>query len=230
VTAPEVHDETPRYRHGDLVTVAGCEYVVEEHDGDQVTVCTVDGAAGFTVHQHSVSERLVLDEGGDLIEYATATFNVTRTHRYQLTRTWDRDRAPMVFVMLNPSTADAFVPDPTITRCLGFARRENTGDLVVVNLFALRSTDPSVLDGHPNPIGHSNDRFLIESVQDAAVVVAGWGVPGQLGDRDREVAGLLAERGVELMCLGRNKDGSPKHPLYVRADQPLEPYRLEIHR
>jgi len=217
------------YQHGDLVTVADTECIVTAHEGDQVTACTVDGTVGFTVHEDQVVESLVLDEGGDLIEYATATFNAARTHRYQLTRVWDREVPPLVFVMLNPSTADAFVPDPTITRCLGFARREQAGGLVVVNLFALRSTDPSVLDGHPNPIGHSNNRFLVESVQDAAVVIAGWGVPGQLGGRDREVAALLAEYGIGVHCLGRNQGGSPKHPLYVRADQPLEPYRLEIH-
>ncbi|MFJ5984257.1 DUF1643 domain-containing protein [Lentzea sp. NPDC092896] len=176
-----------------------------------------------------MSEALVLDEGGDLIEYATALFNAARTHRYQLTRVWDTDVPPVVFVMLNPSIADAFVPDPTITRCLNFARREHAGGLVVINLFALRSTDPAVLDGHPNPVGHSNNRLIAEAVQDAAVVIAGWGVPGKLHGRDREVAALLAEHGIDLKCLGRNKDGSPKHPLYVRADQPLEPYRLEIH-
>lgn len=220
-------DEAPGYRHGDPVTVDGANFTVHHHEGDQVTVCSEDGGVGFTVHQDSVHERLVLDEGGDLIEYATATFNALRTHRYQLTRVWDRDRAPVVFLMLNPSIADAFVPDPTITRCLGFTRRENAGGLVVVNLFALRSTDPTVLAYHPNPVGHSNNHFLLEAVQDAAVVIAGWGVHGQLGGRDRVVVGLLAEHGVDLKCLGRNQGGSPKHPLYVRADQALEPFRLE---
>lgn len=219
---------TPLYQHGDLVTVAGTEYLVDVHEGELVTVCTVDGSAGFTVHQDEVAESLVLDEGGDLLEYATALFNAARTHRYQLTRIWDLDAPPAVFVMLNPSTAGAFLPDPTITRCRNFARREHAGGLVVVNLFGLCSTDPSVLDGHPNPIGHSNDRLIVESVQDAAAVIAGWGVPGQLHGRHRDVAALLAERGIDLKCLGRNKDTSPKHPLYVRADQPLEPYRLEI--
>lgn len=220
--------ESEGYRHGDLVTVADGEYIVDEHQGEQVTVCSVDGSVGFTVHQDEVHERLVLDEGGDLIEHATATFNAARTHRYQLTRTWSPNYPPAVFLMLNPSTAGAFEVDPTITRCIRFARRENAGGLVVVNLFALRSTDPSVLAHHGNPIGHSNNRLIVESVQDATVVIAGWGVPGQLAGRDREVCGLLAERGVVLKCLGRNKDSSPKHPLYVRGDQPLEPYRLEI--
>lgn len=221
--------QAPGYRHGDLVTVADEEFVVSMHDGEHVTVTSVDGTIGITVHQNEVSERLVLDEGGDLVEHATATFNGARTHRYQLTRTWDPDRAPMVFVLLNPSTADAFVPDPTITRCRKRARRENAGGLVVVNLFALRSTDPAVLADHPNPIGRSNNRLIVEAVQDAAVVIAGWGVHGQLHGRDMEVMALLdAVLGVELMCLGRNKNGSPKHPLYVRGDQPLEPYRLEV--
>lgn len=176
-----------------------------------------------------MSERLVTDHDANLIESATATFNAKRTHRYQLTRTWSPDYPPAVFVMLNPSTASAFVPDPTITRCLGFARRENAGGLVVVNLFGLRSTDPAALLDHPNPIGRSCNRLLLESVQDAAVVIAGWGVPGRLRDRDSKVTDLLADQGVDLMCLGRNQDGSPKHPLYVRRDQPLVPYRLEIH-
>ncbi|GHH57550.1 DUF1643 domain-containing protein [Lentzea cavernae] len=217
------------YQHGDPVTVAGTALIVVEHDGDQVTLTSEDGAIGLTVHQDEVHERLVLDEGGDLLEYATALFNATRTHRYLLSRVWDPTVPPAVFGLLNPSVADAFVPDPTVTRCRGFARREHAGGFIVVNLFGLRSTDPSVLDGHPNPIGRSNDRLIAEAVQDAAVVIAGWGVPGRLHGRDREVAALLAERGIELKCLGRNKDGSPKHPLYVRADQPLEPYRLEIH-
>lgn len=221
-------NSAPRYRHGDLVTVADTDLIVVEHDGDQVTLTSEDGAVGLTVHQDEVHERLVLDEGGDLIEYATALFNARRTHRYLLTRVWDADLAPAVFLMLNPSVADAFVPDPTITRCIRFARRENAGGLVVVNLFALRSTDPAVLADHPNPIGHSNNRLIGEAVQDAAVVIAGWGVHGQLHGRDHAVNDLLAEHGVELKCLGRNQGGSPKHPLYVRGDQPLEPYRLEV--
>lgn len=230
MTAPKVHDEAPGYQPGDLVTVAGAEYIVSLHQDEHVTVTSADGGAGFTVHQHCVSERLVLDEGGDLIEHATALFNAARTHRYLLTRIWDADVPPVVFLMLNPSVADAFVPDPTITRCLGFARRENAGGLVVVNLFALRSTDPSVVAAHPNPVGHSNNRLIVEAVQDAAVVIAGWGVHGQLGGRDCAVAHLLDGYSRKLKCLGRNQDGSPKHPLYIRGDQPLEPYRLEIHR
>lgn len=217
------------YQHGDLVTVGDEEFVVVEHPDSFVTVCSEDGSVGFTVHQDEVHERLVLDEGGDLIEYATAVFNAARTHRYLLTRVWDRVVPPAVFLLLNPSTAGAFDVDRTVTRCLGFARREHAGGLTIVNPFALCSTDPTVLADHPNPVGHSNSRFIAEAVQDAAVVIAGWGVHGALHGRDREVVALLAEHNVDLMCLGRNRGGSPKHPLYLPSDQPLEPYRLEIH-
>lgn len=176
-----------------------------------------------------MSEHLVTDHSGNLIESASAIFNTTRTHRYLITRTWNTELPSAVFVMLNPSTADAFVPDPTITRCVNFARREGAGGLRVVNLFGLRSTNPAALVDHPNPIGRSCNRLIVEAVQDAAVVIAAWGVPGRLRGRDSKVTDLLAAQDIDLMCLGRNKDSSPKHPLYVRADQPLEPYRLEIH-
>ncbi|MGI5507463.1 DUF1643 domain-containing protein [Lentzea sp. CA-135723] len=169
-------------------------------------------------------EHLVVDEGGDLIEYAAATFNLARTHRYELVRVWGPDTPPVMFVMLNPSTADAFCCDSTITRCLRFARRENAGGMVVVNLFALRSTNPAALAGHPNPVGCSNNHVISSAVQGVAAVIAGWGRHGHLNGRDREVMQLLSRRGVELLCLGLNRDGSPAHPLYLRADQPLTPY------
>jgi len=174
-----------------------------------------------------VPERLVTDEDGNLFETATATFNAARTHRYQLTRTWNHDRPPAVFIMLNPSTANAFIADPTITRCRGFAERERAGGLVVVNLFGFRSTDPKVLIHHRNPVGSSNDGILLATVQNARLVIAAWGVPGRLHDRDRKILRLLAEHGVQPMCLDTTKDGMPKHPLYVKADQPLQPYQPE---
>lgn len=174
-----------------------------------------------------MSELLVTDEAGDLLVTATATFNTARTHRYLLTRVWNPEVPPAVFVMLNPSTADAFRRDPTVTRCLGFARREHAGGLVVLNLFGLRSTDPSALAGHPDPIGCSNNQLILESVQHTKIVIVAWGVHGTLRDRDSEVTSLLVQHDIELMCLGRNQGGSPKHPLLVRGSQPLEPYRLK---
>lgn len=165
-----------------------------------------------------MSERLDIDHAGNLLEQASAVFNEARTHRYALTRTWG-EAAPAVFVMLNPSTADALVLDPTVRRCISFAKREGCGGLTVLNLFAFRSTDPRGLKICPDPVGPSNDRFIRDFTADASLVVAAWGVHGHLHGRAQVVTELLAD--VDLRCLGVTKDGSPKHPLYVSGNAPL---------
>jgi hypothetical protein len=160
------------------------------------------------------------DRGGDLTETASAIFSPDRAYRYALTRTWG-ERAPAVFVLLNPSTADAFRSDPTVTRCARFARREQCGGLVVVNLFALRSTDPRVLRRHPDPAGPDNDRHILEYCRPGRLVIAGWGAHGRLRDRDRAVLALLSAARVDLRCLGTTAGGSPRHPLYLSRDTRL---------
>jgi hypothetical protein len=129
-----------------------------------------------------------------------------------------------VFVMLNPSTADAFVEDPTIRRCLGFARRWGCGGLVVVNLFALRATDPKVMLSHAEPVGARNDD-VIRAVagMNVKVWVAAWGRPGTHCGRAVQVRELLAARGVQLQHLGLTDGGQPRHPLYLAAGTPLTP-------
>jgi len=143
-------------------------------------------------------------------------------YRYRLWRMWDHSSDALPICMLNPSTADASVDDPTIRRCMSFARREGFGGIVVVNLFALRATDPKALKHHPFPVG-SDNRWHLEQVAwwcrnyDMPILCA-WGA-----GRDARHA-LDAFAGVELVCLARTTDGSPRHPLYVRANQPLEPF------
>lgn len=165
---------------------------------------------------------LIVDEHAEsLYETATATFSPDRAYRYALTRCWNTDRPMAAFVMLNPSTADAFKVDPTIRRCVSFACNWGAGGVLVVNLFAVRSTDPRALYSHPHPIGPDNDTVIAWhlSAMDEVVtpVIAAWGVHGAFGGRGRDVAGLLAARGVPLSCLGTTKDGHPKHPLYLPA-------------
>ena len=145
---------------------------------------------------------------------ASAAFSTDRTYRYLLTRTWDQTCRTMTWVMLNPSTADAFADDPTIRRCKAFARREGYGGISVVNLFGLRSTDPRALREHADPIGPVNDWFVRLYVQAAPCTVVAWGAGGALLGRGAEVARqLTAIPGVRLHCLGVTKDGRPKHPL-----------------
>lgn len=148
-----------------------------------------------------------------------------KRYRYRLTRTWDDYRDPLPFVMLNPSTADSEIDDPTIRRCMGFAKREGAGGIVVANLYAYRATDPVSLWARDDPYGPENDMALTDITAWAAgtdvPLVCAWGAHG--GRNNRPIV-LMQKSGARLMCLGRTKDGHPRHPLYVRADQPLEPY------
>jgi hypothetical protein len=147
-----------------------------------------------------------------------------RTYRYLLTRIWDPALRPAVFLMLNPSTADAMDDDPTIRRCTGYAKREGAGGLVVVNLFALRSTDPRVLRHHADPVGPLNDVFIRQATAGAGTVIAAWGAAGVEHGRGPGVTQTLRKRGVALKCLGTTSTGQPRHPLYLPGNAVLEPY------
>jgi hypothetical protein len=142
-------------------------------------------------------------------------------YRYRLSRTWDTDKPTLAFIMLNPSTADATEDDPTIRRCLGYAKEWGYGSLVVANLFALRSTDPSNLREHPDPVGPENERHLREVCAESEKVIVAWGANGSLQGRGREVGEMLD---VVLYALDTTKDGHPVHPLYQPADAEPEPW------
>ncbi len=140
------------------------------------------------------------------------------TYRHRLTRRWSAGPT-CGFIMLNPSTADAEHDDPTLRRCIGFAKREGCGGLIVANLYQLRATDPRELRRHPDPTGPAADDYLLlAAAETSGPLIAGWGAKG--GDRAGYVAAML---GRSLLCLGRTKDGHPIHPLYRPADAPLVP-------
>jgi hypothetical protein len=137
-------------------------------------------------------------------------------YRYLLWRTWNPAGKPLAFLMLNPSTADATTDDPTVRRCLSFARDWGFGALYVVNLFAYRATSPRDLLAAADPVGPENDAAIRQAAQHSACLVAAWGGYGRYRGRDREVMELLTVQGCQVWCLGCNQDGSPKHPLYIR--------------
>jgi len=171
-------------------------------------------------------EPLVVEaDSGLLSGTSEAVFSPDRAYRYVLVRLWE-SAPPMTWIMLNPSTADAFADDPTIRRCAGFARREGCGGINVVNLFALRATDPAALSRHASPVGPASDYLIETHARDASLVVAAWGAGGALHGRAREVGQRLAAAGVPLMCLGVTAAGHPRHPLYVRSDAPLIPWEV----
>lgn len=143
-------------------------------------------------------------------------------YRYWLGRVWG-EADSLLFVMLNPSTADASIDDPTIRRCMGFARREGFGGVSVLNLYALRSTDPKALLTCDDAVGPENDAYLTLALTEQArrgnPVIAAWGTNAK---HRRIVDVLTLVGGVMWHSLGTTKDGHPRHPLYVRGDQPLE--------
>lgn len=152
----------------------------------------------------------------------TAEFSPCGAYRYTLTRKTScslRWIKPALFIMLNPSTADAVKNDPTIRRCISFAEREGCTELTVVNLFAFRATNPKDLLKCEDPVGPINDRRIREMVEKHknGIVVAAWGA----NKFARERATLAIFSLGPFLCLGKNKDGSPKHPLYVKSDAPL---------
>lgn len=131
---------------------------------------------------------------------------------------------PILFIMLNPSTADDSIDDPTIRRCLSFAKREGCTDLTVVNLFALRATDPTKLMKAVDPVGPQNDQYLRSEIQrhQHSPVVLAWGAHPFA--RWRADIVLNWTGGADYVCLGRTKKNAPRHPLFVKSDQPLEVY------
>jgi hypothetical protein len=149
-----------------------------------------------------------------------ADFSECGAYRYRLWRWWEpglwsQNTRAVCWIMLNPSTADAEQDDPTIRRCVGFSRAWGYVGAVIVNLFALRTTDPGRLYEHPDPIGPDNSVFLETEAQCGAIVIAAWGTHGVCGDRGEAVRERLRELRVDLHHLGLTKDGHPSHPLYL---------------
>ena len=145
-------------------------------------------------------------------------------YRYTLDRSWHDGDGTCVFIMLNPSTADALQDDPTIRRCIGFARNWGFGSLRVLNLFAFRATDPKRLQMAGDPIGPENDFQIIKGCENAQLIVLAWGNHGTYLRRGAAVVGLLYLKRHQLFHLGLSKTGQPKHPLYLKKD--LKPIRL----
>jgi hypothetical protein len=152
----------------------------------------------------------------DLLTTGDAAFSSCGTYRYELRRVWNDTRGLVCWIMLNPSTADAELDDPTIRRCLRFARSWGYGGIVVHNLFALRATDPAELRRHPDPVGPGNDEWLTRGTS-AALTVAAWGTHGALAGRADQVRTMLTRAGVRLHHVGLTRAGAPRHPLYLPA-------------
>lgn len=159
-------------------------------------------------------------------------FSPCRKYRYTLWREWDMMNPTYCqFIGLNPSTADEVQDDPTIRRCIDYAKRWGFGALCMTNAFAWRETDPEKMKAQSAPIGETtpdfgshyqvNDEWLERIARGAGIVIAAWGRDGSHLKRDRRIIELLGDK---LFCLGTNGDGTPKHPLYLSKTLKLIPF------
>lgn len=151
------------------------------------------------------SERAVVRRG--------AWFSDCGLYRYKLWRHWGDDKPIVGFIMLNPSTADDVNDDPTIRRCVSFARSWGYGGVSVCNLFGYRTSNPNLLKRASDPVGADNDTAIDDLVANTEVVVAAWGDHGSFRNRSSEVHARHAGR---LYALEINLSGEPRHPLYMR--------------
>lgn len=168
-------------------------------------------------------KQTLFDDDGRMVKSADVSDD--GRYRWTLSRTWDRTLPRLGWVMCNPSTADAHFDDPTVRRCIGFARRDGYGGIDVVNLFAWRTAHVyELIDADrrgDDIVGEPKNRWPTRNLHVHRVVAAwGAGPVNRWPDRVGRVANVVPERG--WWCLGRTANGQPRHPLYVRASQPLE--------
>ncbi len=156
-----------------------------------------------------------------------AQFSDCRKYRYVLWRTWQAKESHITFIGLNPSTADETKDDPTIRRCIGYAKEWGFSGIHMLNLFAYRATKPRELNNVKDPIGPENNRFLKMYTGTKTLTIACWGNHGAYRNRGFDVIELL---GIEnLSCLGITQEGKPKHPLYLkRGLKPISMILIEV--
>jgi len=149
-----------------------------------------------------------------------AVFSSCTKYRYALWRTWNESKDKVLFICLNPSTADARHNDPTVRRCIGFARRWGFGGMCLCNLFGFRATSPIHLHYAADPVGPDNDRVLADYATKARIIVAAWGNGGTYKGRDLAVR----EAYPNTYVIDLTSKWNPRHPLYAPYDcKPMLP-------
>lgn len=161
----------------------------------------------------------------------SATVSDCGRFRWRLGRHWTEDDAPyLCFVMLNPSIADGQVDDPTIRRCMGFARDHGFGGIEVVNLFAFRATRPADLKRNGFPVGDQCDYYIEQVAASAGAVCVAWGAHAAhpaVEARVQQVMPILARQYKQPQCLHITASGFPAHPLMLHRSCTLKPFTLD---
>lgn len=160
--------------------------------------------------------------------YVSASADIQGEYRYGLYRAWEpTPHRRVLFIMLNPSTADGLKDDPTIRRCVAFAKAWGFGGMEIGNVCALRATDPSALEEHPDPVGPQNGYALDFMLRGCGTVVCAWGASGgYIAARAKaSLVSQLRQRDRAYFHLGLTREGHPKHPLYLPRSVELQPWR-----
>lgn len=159
-----------------------------------------------------------------MMEYIerSARLSNCKNYRYVLGRRWELNKPKLLYVMLNPSTADAFKDDPTIRSCARLARLNGYGSLEVVNLFAWRATKPKELYNCVAPVGPDNDNQIRLALDRCDDVACAWGAHALAQTRGQKVLQIINVRFGNALCFGKTAHGSPRHPLYVGNRAQLE--------
>jgi hypothetical protein len=161
----------------------------------------------------------------DLFMEREAVISDCGRYRYLLRRAWDHDKPRALFVMLNPSTADATVDDATIRSCIRLSRGFGYGSFEVVNLFSWRATDPKDLAASPTPIGSEQYGITDAAIARCDIPICAWGAHPMANGHGRRMVEQISASRPAAFCLGKTKAGEPKHPLYIKSGTPLEVYR-----
>lgn len=151
-----------------------------------------------------------------------ANISDCKQYRYLLWRIWDKNKPAVGFIGLNPSIADDQIDDPTIRRCMNYAKEWGYGGLYMANLFAYRATNPREMFKAKEPIGKNNDATLKELANKVDKIIVAWGDNGKFKERYKALNCL-----GKLYCLKINKSGQPAHPLYQPKNAQLIEYRID---
>ena len=160
----------------------------------------------------------------DLSQMSYAVISDCGKYRYWLHRRWATGKGWLVFVMLNPSTADGLANDATLRRCIGFAQAFGYKGVIVVNMFAARSRYPDALRDMDDPVGPENDEYITAACEMASRVVVAWGADRMTKRRWRTVIRIIKDAGALPTCFGTTNRGEPLHPLYIAAGTKLKVY------
>jgi len=156
-----------------------------------------------------------------LLDYG-AKFSKCRKYRYTLWRMWDLGKPKVMFIGLNPSTADEINNDPTVTRCINYSKSWGYGGMYMMNIFSFRTTYPSELIKCKNPIGIDNDQWIKRISKEVDKCIGAWGNYGNLFNRSEDILKIVPN----LYCLKINGTGEPAHPLYLKST--LKPILYEL--